>query len=531
MRRSTVLEGIQHEAELAVGSLGSQADSLKYLLLNVVLVDTQGTAANLHAVEHHIIGNSLDTARVGGEVLHILVPGCGERMMHSLPALVLLAVLEHREVNNPQEAELVRVNQAAAACHLQAQLAKGLSHNQRLVSNNQQQVTSLGTGCLLDVLKGLVRIEFLERRLDAFLSVLNPCQPLGTVPLYILYQAVQLATRNVGISLNIDNLYLSAIFQHGLEHLEVRALHMLGNIHQLHAEAHVRLVRAVALHSLIPGHAQELLRDFPVKSLVKNLTHHAFHHGQDGLLVDEGHLDVQLGKLRLAVSAQILIPEAAHNLEILLHAGQHENLLVNLRRLRQGIELARIQAARHQKVTGTLRSGLAEHRSLNLQKAVPVKVITHNLGNAMAQHEILLHLRAAQIKIAVLQAQHLIHLDAILDVERRSLCLVKDAQLLYYHLYHAGSHVRIYGFLGTGAHAAPDSHNELVADSLSLVECLLADGSLVNYHLHQTGAVTQVNKNQSAMVTAAGNPAAKDNLTAYMVSTQLTAVMGTLQTF
>ena len=149
----------------------------------------------------------------------------------------------------------------------------------------------------------------------------------------------------------------------------------------------------------------------------------------------------------------------------------------------------------------------------------------------MAQHEILLHLRAAQIKIAVLQAQHLIHLDAILDVERRSLCLVKDAQLLYYHLYHAGSHVRIYGFLGTGAHAAPDSHNELVADSLSLVECLLADGSLVNYHLHQTGAVTQGNKNQSAMVTASGNPAAKDNLTAYMVSTQLTAVMGTLQTF
>ena len=306
---------------------------------------------------------------------------------------------------------------------------------------------------------------------------------------------------------------------------------MLGNIHQLHAKAQVRLVGTVTLHGLVPGHAQELLRDFPVQGLIKNLTHHAFHHGQDGLLVDEGHLNIQLGKLRLAVSTQILIAEAADNLEILLHAGEHQNLLVNLRRLRQGIELARIQAARHQKVTGTLRGGLAEHRSLNLQKAVPVKVITHNLGNAMAQHEILLHLRAAQIKIAVLQAQHLIHLNAILNVEWRRLCLVEDAQLLYYHLNHAGSHVRIYGFLRTGTHAAADSHHELVADSLSLVECLLANSRLVNNHLHQAGTVTQINKNQSAMVTAAGNPAAKNNLTAYMVSTQLTAVMGTLQTF
>ena len=149
----------------------------------------------------------------------------------------------------------------------------------------------------------------------------------------------------------------------------------------------------------------------------------------------------------------------------------------------------------------------------------------------MAQHEILLHLRAAQIKIAVLQAQHLIHLDAILNVERRRLCLVEDAQLLYHHLDHAGSHVRIYGFLRTGTHAAADSHHELVADSLSLVECLLANSRLVNNHLHQAGTVTQINKNQSAMVTAAGNPAAKNNLATHVVSTQLTAVMGTLQTF
>ena len=57
--------------------------------------------------------------------------------------------------------------------------------------------------------------------------------------------------------------------------------------------------------------------------------------------VDERHLDVDLGELGLAVGAQVLVAEAARDLVVALDAADHEQLLEELRRLRQRVELAR----------------------------------------------------------------------------------------------------------------------------------------------------------------------------------------------
>ena len=174
MGRRAILESVHHEAKLGVSLFLGQAQSLEDLLLQVSVVDTEAAAADFHAVEHHVVGICLDTARVAEEILDILVTGRSERMVHSLPALLFLAVLEHGEVNHPQEAELVIVDEATAASHLQTELAQSLCHHQRLVSDDQQQVTSLGASSLLDFLKSLVAVELLEGRLDALFSVLNP---------------------------------------------------------------------------------------------------------------------------------------------------------------------------------------------------------------------------------------------------------------------------------------------------------------------------------------------------------------------
>ena len=144
-------------------------------------------------------------------------------MMHSLPTLILLAVLEHWEVNYPQEAQLIWIYQATTTAHLQTKLTQSLSYNQWLIGNNQQQVASLSTGSLLDILESLIRVELLEWRFNAFLSVLNPSQALGAIALYILNQAIKLTTRNISIALYIDNLYLTAILQNRLEYLEILA--------------------------------------------------------------------------------------------------------------------------------------------------------------------------------------------------------------------------------------------------------------------------------------------------------------------
>ena len=53
----------------------------------------------------------------------------------------------------------------------------------------------------------------------------------------------------------------------------------------------------------------------------------------------EAHLDVELGELRLAIAAQVLVAEAARDLEVAVVAGDHQQLLELLRRLRQRVEL------------------------------------------------------------------------------------------------------------------------------------------------------------------------------------------------
>ena len=73
----------------------------------------------------------------------------------------------------------------------------------------------------------------------------------------------------------------------------------------------------------------------------------------------ERHLDVDLRELGLAVGAQVLVAEAPHDLEVAVEARDHQELLVELRRLRQRVELARVDAAGHEVVARALGRRLA----------------------------------------------------------------------------------------------------------------------------------------------------------------------------
>ena len=61
--------------------------------------------------------------------------------------------------------------------------------------------------------------------------------------------------------------------------------------------------------------------------------------------VGERHLDVELRQLLEPVGAQILVAEAARDLVVALEAGDHEQLLVDLRALRQREEAPGLQPA------------------------------------------------------------------------------------------------------------------------------------------------------------------------------------------
>ena len=61
--------------------------------------------------------------------------------------------------------------------------------------------------------------------------------------------------------------------------------------------------------------------------------------GHDIFLTHERQLHIHLGKLRLAVGAQILIAETFDDLIVTVKTRHHQQLFEQLRRLGQGIEL------------------------------------------------------------------------------------------------------------------------------------------------------------------------------------------------
>jgi hypothetical protein len=80
-------------------------------------------------------------------------------------------------------------------------------------------------------------------------------------------------------------------------------------------------------------------------------------------------LDVDLGELGLTVVAQVLVAEAAADLEVLVHAGDHEQLLEDLRRLGERVEHAGVEPAGHQEVARAARRVLHHVRRLELEEA------------------------------------------------------------------------------------------------------------------------------------------------------------------
>src|SRR5262249_44952717 len=116
-------------------------------------------------------------------------------------------------------------------------------------------------------------------------------------------------------------------------------------------------------------------------------------------LRDETHLDVELIKLAgRAVGARVLVTEARRDLKISIEARNHDQLLELLRRLRQRVELAGMQARRHQIVASTLRTRGGENRSLELEKALLEHAPAQRLDNGAALHEVAMKTFTTQIK-------------------------------------------------------------------------------------------------------------------------------------
>lgn len=195
----------------------------------------------------------------------------------------------------------------------------------------------------------------------------------------------------------------------GPEDLELHFLQLVGDVHQLQRDAQVGLVRTVAAHGLFERHVRELV-ELDIQHFLEQLAHHLLGDADDVALVEEAGLDVDLGEFRLAVGTQVLVTEALGDLVVAIEAGDHQQLLEQLWRLRQGEEVARVGTARHQVIARAFRRRPAEDRGLDVEEAVVVQVAANAAGDARTQLQLGGHLRTTQVDEAVAQAGFLAHI-------------------------------------------------------------------------------------------------------------------------
>src|SRR5260370_28946641 len=89
--------------------------------------------------------------------------------------------------------------------------------------------------------------------------------------------------------------------------------------------------------------------------------HHFLNDFENVLLARERHFEVELGEFGLAVGAEIFVAETFYDLEVAIEAANHQDLLEDLRRLRERVELAVMHAAGDKIVARAFGGGAGEH--------------------------------------------------------------------------------------------------------------------------------------------------------------------------
>ena len=251
-------------------------------------------------------------------------------------------------------------------------------------------------------------------------------RPLAPAPASLLDELVDLGPAEAGQPRHRHADDAAAFGEGRLEDAEAGRCRQLAQVVQLHAVAHVRLVRAEAVDGLAIGEAWEgvIVERSAGDHGARHGQRHLLHPGHHVFLAHEAHLQVELRELRLAVAAQVLVAEAAGDLEVAVEAADHQQLLELLRALRQGVDVARLETRGHDEVARTLGRGLDEQRRLDLHEAGGMVDVADGLHEPAAREDALLQGLTAQVQVAVLEPQRLVDVGlGLVDHEGRVLRL------------------------------------------------------------------------------------------------------------
>ena len=272
--------------------------------------------------------------------------------------------------------------------------------------------------------------------------------------------------------------------------------------------AQVGLVRPVLRHRLGVRQPAERRRHGDA-DLLEDLDDQRLHQAEHQVDVRERDLDVHLRELGLPVGAQVLVAKALHDLEVAIHPRDHQDLLEDLRRLRQREELARMDAARHQIVARAFGRRLRQNRRLDLPEAFGVEILADRQRDAMPQAQVVLQARAAQIEIAIAQPHVFADRRLVGDRELRRLRLVQQPDLRGDDLDLAGIELRVHRVGVATAHRAADGDDVLGAQLLGGRH---QRAVVRHHHLREPVPIAHVEEQEAAEIADAMDPAEQDGV-------------------
>ncbi len=311
------------------------------------------------------------------------------------------------------------------------------------------------------------------------------------------------------------------------EDLERSAREGGREILQLHRKAQVGLVVAEALHRLGIGHPGKRRAHVNAKHALINRRDHALGDRLDVFRTRARHLDIDLAELGLAVRAQILVAEAAGDLIVAIESADHQDLLEQLRRLRQRVELAGVDPARHQVVARALGRRFEKDRRLDVDETVLIEVAANRLQRLVTPAQVALHLGPAQIEIAVLEADFLGGRIAVGNLERHGRGSAERLERADQYFNFAGRQLGVDGPLGAAHDLAFDRDIKLRAH---VAGRLMRGGVMrgIQHQLHDSVAVAEIDEDKAAVVAARLDPSPQGNFAANVGGANSAAVISAL---
>ena len=503
MRGYAVFEGIQQETETFLGIFLCEAQQFEHFLLNISAVDSDGAAAQFVTVQYDVVCFRTNCTGICIQQFQVFVHRCCKRMVYCHISVFFFVPFQHREFCNPQETEVVGSGQFQHLGQFQTQGTQRVEYNFVLICTNQNQVAGFTFHFVHDFLKFFRCEEFCNLGFQAAIFVDNdPSQTFCTICFHKFNQRVDFLSGERTAAFCVDSTYAAASFQCGFKYHKVCAGYHIGNVYQFHAETYVGLIGTEAFHSFFISHALQGQLHVYIHDVFEYFLHQSFVDVHDIVYINEGQFHVHLCKFRLSVCTQVFVTEAFCNLVITVHTGNHQQLFVQLRGLRQTVEVTGMHTAGNQIVSGTFRCGFAQNRCFDFQETFVVQEGTESLYHLMTQNNVLQLARSSQIQVSVFQTQIVFDCDVVFNLERCCFRFRQDTQFRSNDFDFPCFHVRVdIAFCSSGYNTAY-SQCVLTANGFSFFKNFFGCGIAVDGNLYQTCSVTQSDEDQLTQVTA-----------------------------